>query len=166
MAANQDFVLLVVEGTDPAGCRWDASKCGKAVVFSNAQPGFAISGFDPDGAYSGTGVDYQEQVAFPKNSRFDSTDAWTAPAPFASVTAMDSGILGTCKNGRSCFAIRYKLDGTVEPVPAAGGSASSLTPSRAGFALILQPVVADSGAAQRRVLFVSFPTGIVKTAVF
>jgi hypothetical protein len=79
---------------------------------------------------------------------------------------MDSAILGSCKNSRRCVAIRYKLDGTVEPVTADGTAPSALAPKRAGFALILQPVSAESGAAQRRALFVSFPTGIVKTAAF
>jgi prepilin-type N-terminal cleavage/methylation domain-containing protein len=160
MSANKDFVLVLVDTADPAGCQSDLMKCGKAVVFSSPKPTFAISGFNPDPPYAT--VDYEEELRLPRNSQFDTTSVWTAPAPFASVTAMDSGILTTCTGGRKCFALRFRLDGLVEPVlPGA-----ALTPPRAGFAFLLRPVFGESGAAERRALFVSFPTGIVKTAVF
>ena len=57
-------------------------------------------------------------------------------------------------------ALRFGADGEVRPVFPGAAEA------RAGFAFVLRPTESPSLAADRRALFVSFPTGIVKTAAF
>jgi prepilin-type N-terminal cleavage/methylation domain-containing protein len=160
MANNKDFLLVVVDTADPQGCRYDGTKCGKAVVFSAPTPAFDINGFKPDAPF--TTVSYEEEFRLPRNSQFDTGSAWRPPAPFAAVTAMDAEILADCDGSRKCFGILYRMNGTVEPVV----KAPPLSATKAGFAFVLKPVFAESAAAERRALFVSFPTGLVKTAAF
>jgi prepilin-type N-terminal cleavage/methylation domain-containing protein len=160
MSSNKDFLLVVVDAVDPQACRTDQRKCGKALVFSSPTAAFALSGFATDPPY--VNASFEEEFQLPRNSQLDLTSTWRAPAPFASVVAMDSELMATCANGKKCFAIRYRLDGEIEPVV----PTPPLSATRAGFAFVLKPVFAESGAAERRGVFVSFPTGIVKTAVF
>lgn len=160
MSANKDHVLVVVDAEDPEACRTNERKCGKALVFSSPTAAFAISGFATEPPY--VNASFEEELRLPRNSQLDLASTWRPPAPFASVTAMDSEIMATCANGKRCFAIRYRLDGEVEPVI----PTPPLSAARAGFAVVLKPVFSESGAEQRRAIFVSFPTGIVKTAAF
>jgi prepilin-type N-terminal cleavage/methylation domain-containing protein len=160
MAANKDYVLVLVDTVDPDGCRFDTIKCGKAIVFSSPLPAFSINGFATEPPY--VNASYEEEFRLPRNSQLDLGSTWRPPAPFASVTAMDSDLMATCANGARCFAVRYRLDGEIEPVV----PTPPLAASKAGLAIVLKPVFAESAAAERRAIFVSFPTGIVKTAVF
>lgn len=160
IANNKDFLLLVVDTGDAAGCRWDQRKCGKGIVFSAPTTDFAVNDFDPDPPY--TTLSYEEEFQLPRNSQFDTGTAFAFPAPFASVTAMDPELLADCRGARKCFAIRYQLDGTVVPL----AKSPPLTSTKGGFTFLLKPVEAESAAAQRRALLVTFPTGIVKTAAF
>lgn len=159
LADAKDYLLVVVDASNANACAFDQAQCGKVIVYSSPQAGFTLAGFDPDAAVSG--VSFEEDHRLPKNSAFDVASTWRPAAPFASVTAMSSAVLADCAGGRKCFGIRYRSNGEVAPeVPA------PLTPSPAGFAFVMKPSITDSKAAERRAIFVSFPTGIVKTAAF
>lgn len=159
LSEAKDYLLVVVDASNANACAFDQRQCGKVVIYSSPQSAFTLSGFDPDTAVSG--VSYEEEFRLPKNSAFDVGSTWQPAAPFASVTAMDTAVLADCAGARKCFGIRYRSTGEVAPlVPA------PLSPSRAGFAFVMKPSITDSKAAERRAIFVSFPTGIVKTAAF
>lgn len=173
LADGRDYVLVVADASNPVACKYDRSACGRAVVLVNPVPGFSVAGFDVDPPYAGG--DYVEDFYLPRSVVFEptasATSAWRAPAPFAAVTAADPGIRATCSGGRDCFALRFGMDGEVQPVWPGAPEA------RAGFALVLSPVVAvaaknaadatdaKSGSETSRAIFVSFPAGIVKTGV-
>lgn len=160
MSSNKDHLLVVVDAADPNACRNDERRCGKALIFTSPTPAFAISGFATDPPY--VNASFEEEIRLPRNSQLDLTSTWRPPAPFAAVTAMDSELMATCANGKKCFAILYRLDGDIEPVV----PTPPLSATRAGFAVVLKPVLSENAADQRRGIFVSFPTGIVKTAAF
>jgi hypothetical protein len=105
-------------------------------------------------------VDDGASQRIPRNARFDLSSTWRPPEPFRSVAAFDPNVLFTCTDGRRCFAIRFLPDGEVRPVIRPN------VPLPAGFAFVLRPIEQPSAAAERRAIFVSFPTGLVKTAAF
>jgi prepilin-type N-terminal cleavage/methylation domain-containing protein len=160
MANAKDYLLVVLDAADPAACVYDERKCGTVYVLSSPQPTWSIAGFDPSNL--NTAVSYEEQFQLPQNSKLDVGSTWAAPAPFNAVTAFDSGILATCSGSRSCFAIRYRSTGEVAPE----APAPPLSPARKGFAFVIAPQSGDETAKERRGLFISFPTGIVKTQAF
>lgn len=164
IADGYEYVLVVADAADPVACRDDDSACGRVLVLTKPDTTFTTQftgtyGVDPPIVAAEVVSDGGEQY-LPRNSQFDLATTWTAPAPFASVTAFDGTILQTCADGRRCFAIRFRPDGEVRPVVPAG------TPIPAGFAFVLRPNQAQSATVERRAVFVSFPAGIVKTAAF
>jgi prepilin-type N-terminal cleavage/methylation domain-containing protein len=162
MADGREYLLVVTDTDDPGGCKERQNRCGRVLVLRNPDATFAIAGFSPDPPIVGAeyvddgGADY-----LPQNSRFDLTSTWAAPGPFSAVTAFGSTVLATCAGGRRCFAIRFRPDGEVRPELVPGTPA--VPP---GFAFVLRPHESASAAAEKRAVFVSFPTGIVKTAAF
>jgi len=80
------------------------------------------------------------------------TAAWTVLNFAADVTAL-------CKGGRTCLAVRFSATGEVKaeyvaaPGPSVGGAAIGITSDLAGL----------SRAAQHRGVFISFPSGTVRT---
>jgi prepilin-type N-terminal cleavage/methylation domain-containing protein len=161
MADGREYVLVVADAADPLACRDRESACGRIAVLRNPVPAFTVESFSPEPPIVGAEwVDDGATAFLPRNSRLDLDATWTAPPPFSTVTAFDPAILLTCAGGRRCFGIRFRPDGEVRPVMAAG------TPVPAGFAFVLRPFDAPSGAAERRAIFVSFPAGLVKTAAF
>lgn len=164
LADGREYVLIVADTADPDGCQQQRTLCGRIVVLRNPVAGFAITGFDPVPPIAGgEWFDDGGEQLLPRNSRFDfgaQANAWRPPAPFAAVPAWDGAIRAVCAGGRACFGLRFRPDGEVLPLfPGAEAD-------RAGFAFVLGPIDAPSAAAERRGLFVSFPTGIVKTAAF
>ncbi len=162
MADGREYVLIVADATDPNVCEYQDSACGRIVVLRNPNwtGGFAGAGFSPDAPI--TLAEYQDDSGLrtlPANTRFDTTSTWRPPPPFDAITASDPNILLTCADGRRCFGIRFRPTGEVWPVTTA-----ATIPG--GFAFVLTQVRADSAAADRRALFISFPAGIVKTAAF
>jgi prepilin-type N-terminal cleavage/methylation domain-containing protein len=158
MAEAKDFAIVVVDASDPVGCTQADSVCGRAIVLSDVTSAFTITGFDPDAAI--TNAAYVEDRRLPKNSQFDLAATWGPPAPFNGVTAWDPSVRATCAGGRACFGLRFRDNGEVTALWP--GAAAALP----GFAFVLMPVQTLSNAAQRRAFFVSFPTGLVKTAAF
>jgi prepilin-type N-terminal cleavage/methylation domain-containing protein len=159
LANAKDYLLVVVDTADADGCVVNQVKCGKAVVYSSPLAAFSINGFDPDAP---TNVSYEEELRLPRNSKFDLGSTWVAPAPFGAVTGMDPALLANCAGGRKCFAVRYRSNGEVAPeVPS-----PPLSAERAGFGFVMKPWTSDAKAQEKRAIFISFPTGIVKTAAF
>jgi len=164
MADGYEYVLVVADAADPAACRSSDTSCGRVLVLRRPDATFSTLftgtySVDPPIA-AAESVDDGGMQYLPRNSQFDVTSTWSAPVPFDSVTAFDGTILQTCAGGRRCFAIRFRPDGEVRPVVPPG------TPIPAGFAFVLRPSQAQSAAAERRGIFVSFPAGLVKTAAF
>jgi prepilin-type N-terminal cleavage/methylation domain-containing protein len=164
LADGREYVLVVADSPDPNGCQHQRTRCGRIVVLRNPVDGFSIAGFDPEPPIAGAEwFDDGGDEFLPRNSRFDFgaiASAWRPPAPFAAVLAWDGAIRATCAGGQDCFGLRFRPDGEILPLfPGAEAQ-------RAGFAFVLGPVDPPSAAAERRGIFVSFPTGIVKTAAF
>jgi hypothetical protein len=161
MADGREYVVVVADALDPAACEYQDTACGRIVVLRNPVWGaFAVAGFAPDAPVANAEVHQDDGArSLPVNSQFDLGSTWRAPVPFDAVTAFDPNILLTCADGRRCFALRFRPDGEVWPVTTA-------TARPLGFAFVLRQVRADSAAADRRALFISFPAGIVRTAAF
>ncbi len=156
LANGRDYLFIVVDAENAAACEQQQSMCVRVVILKNPDSTFSVSGFDPDASISGAELD--DRYDLPKNSLLDLASTWRPPPPFAAVVAWPGGT--TCAGGRACFALRFKQNGQVAaelPSPPA---------SAAGFAFVLKPSTKPSGAAENRGIFVSFPTGIVKTAAF
>jgi prepilin-type N-terminal cleavage/methylation domain-containing protein len=159
LADGRDYFLVVVDTPDPEGCVERESRCGRVLVLrDDADPGLAIKGFDPDPPI--VGAEFVEETFLPRNSQIEPDPAWRAPPPFDAVQAWRDDIPTECADGLACFALRFTADGEVRPQFAGAPT------NPAGFAFVLRPITAPSGAAERRALFVSFPGGIVKTAAF
>ncbi len=164
MAEGQEYLLVVTDTADAAGCRDQQTKCGRVLVLRKPDAALALAGFTPDPPITGAewvgdegGIGY-----LPRGTQFDLASTWRPPVPFDAITAFDSTVLATCAGGRACFGIRFRPDGEVRPVLPAGTS----PPGPGGFAFVLRPLDLSSRAAERRGLFISFPAGLVKTAAF
>jgi prepilin-type N-terminal cleavage/methylation domain-containing protein len=160
MADGRDYLLVVADAADPAGCQYQETRCGRVLVLRDPQPGFAIANYSVDPPIVNATYDGVDSGFLPRNTRFALAAAWRAPPPFESVLAWNPAIRTNCAGGRTCFAIRFTADGEVRPELPGGGAVP------AGFAFVIGPVTAPSAAAERRAVFVSFPTGIVRTAAF
>lgn len=161
MADGREYVLVVTDTASPDACRERERACGRAILLRNPDPAFTVVGFDPEAPVAlAEWHDDGASTFLPRNSQLDLASAWTAPVPFASVTASSPVVLATCAGGVRCFGLRFRPDGEVRPVVPPG------TPLPAGFAFILRPTVVQSAASERRAVFVSFPAGLVKTAAF
>lgn len=161
LSEAKDYLLVVANGSNPAACATSSAACGKLIVLRSPQPGFTLNGFTPDPPVNpATQAEWVDSDPLPLNSQLALATAWTAPLPFNAVTAWDPTIMSLCAGGRACFGIRFRSTGEVTALwPAAPAV-------RSGFAFVLSPVNSPSGAADRRAIFVSFPTGLVKTAAF
>jgi prepilin-type N-terminal cleavage/methylation domain-containing protein len=158
MAAGKDHLLVLTDTPDPAACVRDERRCGRVLVLSDPQPGFTIQNFNPEPPYAG--VSLEDSGYLPRNSKFELTSTWRAPAPFDAIAPWDAGVRTTCAGGVACFAIRFRANGEIKAeLPAPG-------PDRRGFAFVIAPHDIPSRAAERRGVFVSFPAGIVKTGSF
>lgn len=164
LADGREYVLVVTDTADPAGCKSRDAACGRILVLRSPAPTFPTAfqaGFDPDAPVAlAEYVDDGTDKFVPRNAQFDVGSTWRPPAPFAGVTAFDPNITFTCAGGRACFAIRFRPDGDVRPVIRPN------TTIPAGFAFVLRPIEAQSTAADHRAFFISFPAGLVKTAAF
>ncbi len=164
MADGREHVLVVADTDTDDGCRQSEIYCGRIVVLRSPDPTFPTvfqSGWNPDAPTAfGELVDDGAAQRVARNARFDLGSPWRPPPPFAGVAAFDGNVLFTCAGGRRCFAIRFLPDGEVRPVIRAG------VPIPAGFAFVLRQIDKASAAADRRAIFISFPTGIVKSAAF
>jgi prepilin-type N-terminal cleavage/methylation domain-containing protein len=158
MGDGRDYLLVVADAANPAACRQQEAQCGRVLVLREPLPAFAIENYSVDPPIAN--ATYDDSAPLPRNTRFDLAAAWRAPRPFDSVLAWNPAIRTSCAGGRACFAIRFTAEGEVRPELPGGG----VVP--AGFAFVLGPVDAPSAAAERRAVFVSFPTGIVRTAAF
>ena len=160
LSEAKDYVLVVANASNPAACANSSAACGKLIVLRSPQPGFTLNGFTPDPPIdAATQAEWVDSDRLPVNSQLDLATAWIAPAPFDAVTAWDPAVMSNCAGGRACFGIRFRSSGEVTALwPAAPAV-------RSGFAFVLSPVT-SSRAADRRAIFVGFPTGIVKTAAF
>lgn len=158
----RDYLLVVVDAANPAACEQRESSCGRVAILRDPTAAFTMSGFDPDATIVGaTFEDSEDRWSLPKNSMLDLASTWRPPAPFDAVVAWPGGT--TCAGGRACFALRFKQNGEVVPELPAVPAGAPLPP---GFAFVMRPHTMPSGAAESRGIFVSFPTGIVKTAAF
>jgi prepilin-type N-terminal cleavage/methylation domain-containing protein len=163
MADGREYVAIVVDAANAGACRYDDSQCGRVIVVRNPQAGFTVAGFDPDAPIATAEfVDDSGSRTLPRNSQLDLTATWSPPAPFNAILPNDSTVLLTCGGSRRCFGIRFRPDGDVRPVLAAG----TTMPGPGGFAFVLKPYESPSRAADRRGIFISFPAGLVKTAAF
>ncbi len=166
MSDGREHVLVVADTVSPDACRQSEAFCGRTVVLRAPDKDFPAAfqaGWNPDAPpISGETevVDDGTSQRIARNAQFDLGSDWRPPPPFRSVVAFDSNILFTCTGGRRCFALRFLPDGEVRPV------IKPNTSIPAGFAFVLRPIEAPSGAAERRAIFVSFPAALVKTAAF
>jgi prepilin-type N-terminal cleavage/methylation domain-containing protein len=158
MGDGRDYLLVVADAADPVGCQYQEAQCGRVLVLREPLPGFAIENYSVDPPIANATFD--DAGPLPRNTRFDLASTWRAPRPFDAVVAWNPAIRTSCAGGRACFAIRFTAEGEVRPELPGGG----VVP--AGFAFVIGPVAAPSAAAERRAVFVSFPTGIVRTAAF
>lgn len=157
MSEGADQLLVVLDAEDRNACENARTRCVRWFHLL-ARPGvaFDITAFDVDSP--GAMADYVDADFMPKGVRFDLGSTWSPPVPFGGITAWNPAIRTSC-SGRDCFGIRFTASGEVRPEPAPASVP-------AGFAFVLEPARRESRAAERRALFVSFPTGIVKTAAF
>ena len=163
MSEGRDYLLVFVDapGSDASQCGWFASAaCSKYFVLAAPTAAWSLAAFDQNAP--GTNADFVSREVMPKGVHLDVASSFVPPAPFGGVVVHDADLIAPCAGSPSCFAIRFTQRGEVRPEYAGG-----LRPRKVGYAFVLgTDVRAETNAADRRGILVSFPGGIVKANAF
>lgn len=164
MADGQDYVVVVVDApsNDATGCGpGNLAKCATYHVLRDPASDWSLGAFDPADPYEKANGE-PETIYLPRSVRFDVTSTGAvSPAPFAGVKVFESDVVAVRGSTQRCVAVRFRSDGRVR-VQAAGGDAE-----KPGMALALgTDQTGAASAADRRVVMISSPAGIVKTWAF
>ncbi len=160
-----DYLVVGVNSAQPQNCTWtNTGACTRYFILTlppnsgcPAPPTspWTLDGFDPN--TPGANASVVNVYYMPKGVQFHSSVTSTPPALFNIPSFFDGELTGSC-NGQSCFAICFAATGQVSGVLQA-----SSTNVKAGYAFALtSTAIADTQAADRKGVLVTFPTGIVK----
>jgi prepilin-type N-terminal cleavage/methylation domain-containing protein len=164
MREGRDYLLVLVDapGNDGTGCGGTPDRCVTAWTLKAPTSAWAITAFNPTAP--GTNLDandgrVDEITTLPRGVRFDLASTARPPVPFDGVAPFDADLLTTC-GGRSCLAFRFTALGQVAPE----FSRTPASPIKVGATLALGSELNDvTKGAERRLVFVSFPTAIVRS---
>jgi prepilin-type N-terminal cleavage/methylation domain-containing protein len=173
MAQGRDYLLVYADAAPDADetCGTFAT-AGCAKYFVLRMP-IAAPGAPPPAAWSedtvaafdvaapGASAELVDSWDLPRAvSLLPSAGGRTPPPPFDGVAIRDPAVAVSCADDRTCFAIRYRASGRVEPVVAPGA------PERTAFSFVLRTEVDGSSAGDRKGVVVGFPAGLAKTFSF
>jgi len=162
-ALSEQVDYLWVVASPPAN---DASRCGmlqagncvRLFILNSPTAAWNVQNFDADAP--GVNAALVDSTTLPGGTVLDLAAVGRAPpAPFQNAWVFAPDVTAVCKGGRTCLAVRFSATGEVKaeyvaaPGPSVGGAAIGLTSNLAGISL----------AAQHRGVFVSFPSGTVRS---
>jgi len=145
-----DRLLVLVDAPTSGGA-------GRLFVLRGPTAAWKLSTFDP--ASPGTEVAaVEEDLRLNAALRIANVTS-RAPAPLATVSFLDSAMMGTC-GGPRCFALRFRSNGDVRGEKPAGGDAA-----RPGFGFVVTSTLETEGGSgyKRRAIVVGFPSGVVRS---
>jgi len=162
-ALSEQVDYLWVVASPPAN---DISRCGmlqagncvRLFILNSPTAAWNVLNFDADAP--GVNAALVDSTTLPGGTMLDLGAVGQAPpAPFQNAWVFAPDVTALCKGGRTCVAVRFSATGEVKPEyvaapgPSVGGAAIGLTSDLAGV----------TRAAQHRGVFVSFPSGSVRT---
>jgi prepilin-type N-terminal cleavage/methylation domain-containing protein len=161
LAEQRDHLLVVASapGNDSTRCGMlQAGDCVRAFVLRAPQAGWNVAAFDADAP--GVLAELVDSFTLAPGTVLDLPAVGIpAPAPFQNAWVFAPDVTANCAGGRTCLAVRFAATGEVRPEYVAAPG-----PSRGGVALGLTSDLAGlSRAAQHRAVFVSFPSGTVRS---
>ncbi len=154
-----DYLVVGVNAAQPRNCTWtNTGACTRYFILS-VPPGsvWNLGAFNPSNTTASGAL--LDTYYMPKDVQFHMgvRGVSTPPMPFNNLLFFDPIYTGTC-GGQQCFAIRFAATGQVS-----GELAGPSPQPPAGYAFALTTTaITDTGAADRRGVLVSFPSGIVK----
>jgi prepilin-type N-terminal cleavage/methylation domain-containing protein len=166
LAEQRDHLAVLVAG-DGGACRMLRSEgCVRLFVLAAPTAAWTLDGFDP--ASPGAELDPDagevvDRIVLPTGVNLhDATpDGMVGKPPFDNVWAWDAELDGTC-DGLHCVAFRFGTDGEVR-----GETRDGTVLRKAGNIVALATdLEGQTGAAERRAVLVSFPSGIVKSYTY
>jgi prepilin-type N-terminal cleavage/methylation domain-containing protein len=162
--SDQLFVFVDAPGSDAQYCSpSNSTRCARYFVLSSPAPDWSITTFQASDPTTGGKAQYVDMQLLPKGAHLDIvTTPPSIPPPFDGVSIHDPDLLTQC-GGNWCFALRFTSRGEVRPEYASGSTPKS------GYAFVLgSDLTSDtaSNGADRRLVVVAFPGGIVKTKGF
>lgn len=153
------FVIASPPANDSSQCGMlQAGNCVQAFILRSPTAAWRVLDFDA-GAPA-VNAQLVDSTPLPAHTTLDLLAVGAAPpAPFQNAWVFAPDVTANCKGGRTCVAVRFAATGEVKaeyvaaPGPSVGGAAIGITSDLAG----------TSRAAQHRGVFVSFPSGTVRT---
>jgi prepilin-type N-terminal cleavage/methylation domain-containing protein len=161
LAEQRDHLLVIVSppSNDATNCGiFTPGSCVRSFVLRSPQAGWNVKDFDADAP--GVLADFVESTALPRGVVLHLAGAGTpAPAPFENAWVFAPDVTASCRGNRTCLAVRLTASGEVraEYVAAPGATRGGVA---IGLATDLEGI---RGNAQRRAVFVSFPSGIARS---
>lgn len=163
LAEQRDLVAVLV-GANGTGCTMlNAPGCTRFFLLADPVPGtWTFAGFDPEDP----GEDVAEVIdreVFPNGIFLARTvPTRTEPRPFQTVLVFDDAYTRDCGTGTArCVAFRFRANGEVE-----GELASGTTKKKGHAVAFVSDLEGQAGGAERRILLVGFPNGIIKTYAY
>jgi prepilin-type N-terminal cleavage/methylation domain-containing protein len=161
LAEQRDLVAVIV-GDDGSGCRLLNSKgCTRFFLLADPVAGaWSFGSFDPASPRTNVG-ELLEEEPLPNGVFLARTvPTRTEPSPFKKVKIFDPIYTRSCGSAR-CVAFRFRANGEVE------GELTSGTEKGTGHAVaFVSDLEGTTPAAERRILLVGFPSGIIKTYAY
>lgn len=165
LTEQRDHLAVLVAG-DGGACRMLRSEgCVRLFVLAAPTSAWTLEGFSPDSAGANLDADAGEvvdRIVLPQGVTLHAAAAGMAgKPPFANVEAWDADLDGTCGTVR-CVAFRFGASGEVR-----GEAPDGTVVRKPGHIVALATdLEGQSGAAERRAVLVSFPSGIVKSYTY
>lgn len=166
LATQRDHLAVLVAGDGGACGMFRSAGCVRMFVLTAPAAAWTLGAFTP--ASPGANLDPNagdvDRIVLPAGVTLDAAAVGMAGrAPFANVSAWDPqlGVGDTC-NGLRCVAFRFESDGEVR------GEAPDGTVLRkpGNIIALATDLEGQTGAAEKRAVLVSFPSGIVKSYTY
>jgi hypothetical protein len=160
MRDGREIVAVVVDAGDVQMCaQGDDRECAMLYLVEPL-PGFVLNSFDPRAPWKDA-IDIDRET-LPNGLRFHREGGALvnrrAPRPFDAIRTFEPLLVADC-GGRACVGVRFHSDGGVDPefpTSVAGGP-------QVGMAFGLgSELAAETRGADRRGVFITFPSGIAR----
>jgi len=160
MREGKDYLIVVVDapGNDGSGCNRRSSTCATVWTLKDPASTWDIGSFSSTSP--GANASVVDYTTMPRGVSFDLGSTAAPPVPFAAVLPFDADVIADC-NGRACLAVRYTSRGEVQPV-----FSRATTNRPKGATLALASKLNGVAGNDRQLVFVSFPTAIVRNVVY
>jgi hypothetical protein len=157
LAEQRDHVVVLVNG-DGTGCSLvNAKGCTRYFLLADPDPAaWSFAAFNPESPGTNVGAVLERETL---NRVFLSlaAEGKAGPPPFASVKVFDPLYKHTCASAL-CVAFRFQANGDVFGEMPGGG-----TQKRGNAVALVTDLEGQTGGAEKRILLVGFPNGIIKT---